>query len=96
MSLIHDEKGKVSSSRSAFWVVLLWAVLLISAESFGWFNVTISGGAYGFIGAALVALVSWAGGARIAQYVGPQISGVASALGRLKGTDNRYTDDERG
>lgn len=85
MSLILDEKGKVSSARSALWLVLVWSVVLITCESFGWFSVTLSGGAYGFIGAALVGLIAWAGGARVAQYIGGSLGSVASALGRAGG-----------
>ena len=93
MSLVRDEKGKLSSARVAMWLVLLWSVSLVTAEAVGW--ITLSGGAYGFIGAAVIALISWAGGPRIAQHIGGQISGVASALSRARGTDNRFEDDER-
>jgi len=40
-------------------------------------------------------LIGWAVGPRIFQYFGPKVADVAAAIGRARGTDNRYTDDER-
>ncbi len=33
-----------------------------------------------FLGTIIIALVSWSGGSKIAQYLGPQLGAVASAL----------------
>ncbi len=84
MSLILDEKGKVSSSRSAFWTVLVIGLVLITTEFFTRF--TLSNGAYGFMVAALIATASWAGGRAVAQYIGPALAG---AVAGLKGSGSR-------
>ena len=78
MSLIHDEKDKLSSSRAAFWTVLLTGLILITIEFFTRF--ILSDGAYGFIVAALIATASWAGGRAVAQYIGPTLSGALAGL----------------
>jgi len=78
MSMIRDEQGKLSSSRSAFWTVLVVGLLLITTEFFTRF--VLSNGAYGFLVAALVATASWAGGRAVAQYIGPTLSGAVSGL----------------
>ncbi len=78
MSLIRDEKGKLSSSRSAFWAVLTVGLLLIIVEFFTSFD--LSNGAYGFLVAALIATASWAGGRAVAQYIGPTLSGAVAGL----------------
>ena len=78
MSLLHDEQGNLSSARTAFWVTLVVTLLLIVLDAFG--VVAMAGAAYTLLGSLVIALASWAGGPRIAQYLAPQIAKVGSAL----------------
>lgn len=95
---LKDEQGDWSLARAAFVVVVLFVGGLIAADTFGPWDVPDT--AYVLLGTLVTGLLAWAAGPRIARYVGPQIGGVASGIAaagkRLAGTDNRFTDDERG
>ena len=95
---LKDEQGDWSTSRISFVVTLVFTLALIAADTFG--DVEMPGEAYALLGGLLTGLIAWAGGPRIARYVGPAIAGVAQGIGaagrRVAGTDNRFRDDERG
>ncbi len=97
-SFLQDEQGSSSSARLLLVFALVFTALLIVLDSVWW---DVPGPAYVLLGTICTGLLAWAGGPRIAQYVGPQIGGVARGIAaavaaRTKGTDDRYKDDERG
>ena len=101
--MLHDEKGKPSMAR-----ILLAAHTL---QNWIWMWLFISGIARPLDSDTLNLLIgsldvtmfivfgAWVIGPRSFQYQFPQIGAVASAagglVGKLKGTDDRYKDDER-
>ena len=92
---LHDERGSRSSARVLLIGALLFAGALIVLDSLAW---NVPGLAYVLMGTVCTGLLAWAAGPRIAQYVGPQLGGVAAAVAtaaRNAGTDDRYKDDER-
>ena len=96
-SLLRDEQGAWSSARCAFWLTLLVTLSLVGAAAFG--RAALSSDAYSLLGTVVLALAGWAGGPRVAQYLFPQLGGVAKAIGDAKGDPrwpNVKTDDERG
>ena len=104
MSLLHDEKGKVSMGR-----ILL---ALHTLQNWVWMWMFILGGVQPLDSDTLNLLIGsldvtmfivfggWVIGPRSFQYLFPQLGALASAgaglIGRIKDTDNRFTDDERG
>ena len=103
MSRLHDEKGKRSMGRVllAFhtlqnWV-WMWLFILGIAEPLDSDTLNL------LIGSLDVTMFlvfgSWVLGPRSFQYLFPQIgaaiSGAGALVGRLKGTDDRFRDDER-
>ncbi len=94
---LKDEQGDWSTARISFSVTALFTLWLIWADAFR--SVEVPSEAYALLGGLLTGLIAWAGGPRIARYVGPQVgaaaSGVALATRRLVGVDNSRTDDER-
>lgn len=71
--LLHDERGKPSMARTLlfFWTVQCGIVIWLP-----WVTV----GALALCGSIETALIAWAAGPRIAQYIGPQIAAVGSAI----------------
>lgn len=88
IALIRDEKGKPSTSRVAFWLVLLITLAIII-----FCPARIPQAAYSLLAGTIIALASWAAGPRIAQYIGPQIGAAASAVGQAKERLVRAVDD---
>ena len=103
MSLLRDEKGKLSMARvllalhtlqnwAWMWLFILGLVEPLDSDTLnmliGSLDVTM-----------FVVFGAWVLGPRSFQYLFPQIGAVVQAsgalVGRLKGTDNRYSDDER-
>lgn len=95
-TMTHDEKGKPSSARFAFWLTLLVTLTLIVLDAIR-VDVTVPVAAYSLLASLLVALAAWAGGPRIAQYLGPQIgkvaAGVAQAIERPTYRDGMDPDE---
>jgi hypothetical protein len=88
LALIRDEAGKPSTSRVAFWIVLLITLgIILFAPA------RIPPAAYSLLGGTIIALASWAAGPRIAQYIGPQIGSTAAAIGQAKERLVRIVDD---
>lgn len=95
-SLLSDEQGNLSSARCSMWIVLITTLALITLDAL--LSITISNASYSLLGTLCVALIAWAGGPRAMQYLGPQISRVASAIGSARNDPslpNRFKDDER-
>ncbi len=103
MSLIHDEKGKASMGRALLlvhtlqnwvwmWLFILGKVAPLESDVLnlliGSLDVTM-----------FIVFGGWVIGPRSFQYLFPQIgaavSGAGALVGRLRGTDDRYLDDER-
>lgn len=84
--ILQDEKGKWSTSRIAFWILLCNILGLVWLDALRAL-VEVPNAAYALLGGLMTAVVAWAAGPRIAQYVGPQIgsfaSGIANAAQRL-------------
>ncbi len=95
MTLLRDERGDLSTARCAFWLLLVWSLVLVTLTGLG--VMSLSSAAYTFLGTAIVAVVSWAAGPRVAQYLGPQLGAVAQALSRARSDrePNLWKDDER-
>lgn len=75
--LIQDERGRLSSARVLLWVWSLFSLILIA---FTWRE--LPNPVLAFLSGVEIALIAWAGGARIAQYLGPQVGATASAVGQ--------------
>jgi len=97
-SLLFDEQDKLSSARLAFWATLAITLVLVTFDSLT-LTVQVPEPAYSLLGTLVVMTAGWAAGPRIMQYVGPQLAGVATGIGkavRSKREPDLYTDDERG
>ncbi len=96
MSLLRDEQGNRSSARVLLGVTLTFTLGLIALASYA--RLDVPGPVWPLLTSIIIALVAWAAGPRVAQYVGPQAGaaarGVAEAVRR--GLDNFRKDDERG
>ena len=75
---LHDEQGDKSISRLLLVGTICFAFVLIAVDTVT--MVTAPGEAYALLGSLIVGLIAWAGGARIARYVGPQIAGVVQGI----------------
>jgi Ca2+/H+ antiporter len=75
--LVQDEQGSFSSAR-----VLLWTWSLFSLVFIVWTWREAPNAVYAFLSGVEIALIAWAGGARIAQYLGPQVGAAANAVGQ--------------
>ncbi len=75
--LLQDERGRVSSARALLW---LWSVVALALVVVKYRDVP--NGVLAFFSGIEMALIAWAGGARIAQYLAPQISATAQAVGQ--------------
>lgn len=76
MSLFRDERGTRSAAR------LLLTGTLVQAFARLWVTRgDVSPAELAFYTAVVTALVAWAGGPRIAAYVGPQIAAATKAVG---------------
>ena len=103
MSILHDESGKPSMGRILLavhtlqnwiwmWLFILGIVAPLDSDTLnlliGSLDVTM-----------FVVFGAWVLGPRSFQYLFPQIGaavqGAGALVGRLKGTDDRYRDDER-
>lgn len=96
--VLEDEQGDRSAARILLVIALPFtAALIVLDAARGW---DVPDPAWALLSAVDMALIGWAAGPRIARYLLPQVgaavSGVASAARRFRGTDNRFTDDERG
>jgi len=95
--LISDERDKPSTARCAFWLILVWTILMITLD--GLDVIELSSAAYTLLGTAFTFITVWAAGPRMVQYLGPQIGRAVDAISKAK-ADSRLPDirkdDERG
>lgn len=75
--LVRDERGNLSTARVLLWLWSLVAMGLVVVKYRDVPNPVLA-----FFSGILIALISWAGGARIAQYLAPQVSATAQAVGQ--------------
>ena len=103
-SIWHDETGKSSMGRRLLllhtfqnWIwIWLFILGLVEPPDSGVLNILI-----GSLDVTMfIVFGGWVIGPRSFQYLFPQIgaavSGAGNLLGRLKGTDDRYKDNEQG
>jgi hypothetical protein len=83
MTLIKDEQRHYSMSRVLVfvWTVVIIAMLVVNSACLTQPLLT-------FLSSVYLFLCSWAAGPRIAQYLGPQIGSIASAIGQSKASLN--------
>lgn len=97
MSLFRDERGKVSLARVLLFVVVIYTLGLVAADSF--IALGVGGAVWSMLSGMVVVFVGWAAGPRLAQYLFPQLAAFVSSIGSGKGSrsePNLYRDDERG
>lgn len=75
--LVQDERGHLSSARVLLWV---WSLVSLGLVLAAWRE--LPNPVLAFLSGVEIALIAWAGGARIAQYLGPQVGAAASAVGQ--------------
>lgn len=90
--LLEDERGRLSTARTLLWVWSLFTLLLIALA---WRE--LPNGVLSLLSGVEIALVAWAAGARIAQYLGPQVGATASTVGQsLREAVQKRRDPDNG
>lgn len=90
--LIQDERGQLSTARTLLWV---WTAFTLALLALAWREVP--NGVLSLLSGVEIALVAWAAGARIAQYLGPQVGATASAVGQsLREAVQKRRDPDNG
>lgn len=90
--LLQDERGQLSTARTLLWV---WTAFTLALLALAWREVP--NGVLSLLSAVEIALVAWAGGPRIAQYLAPQVGAAASAVGQsLREAVQKRRDPEQG
>ena len=77
--ILTDERGSLSSARTFLLASLLFSGALIVLDSTFW---DVPEVVYTLLGSLDIGLLAWAGGPRVAQYLGPQVAGVASGIAK--------------
>jgi len=77
--ILTDERGSLSSARTFLLASLVFSGMLIVLDSTIW---DVPEVVYTLLGSLDIGLLAWAGGPRVAQYLGPQVAGVASGIAR--------------
>jgi len=81
--ILADERGSLSSARTFLFASLIFSGALIILDSTIW---DVPEVVYTLLGSLDIGLLAWAGGPRVAQYLGPQVAGVASGIAQaIKG-----------
>lgn len=75
--MLRDERGNLSAARTFLLGTLIFIGIIVILDST---ILDVPEPIYALLGSLVVGLVAWAGGPRIAQYVGPQIGAVASGI----------------
>jgi hypothetical protein len=86
--LIRDETGSVSSARVLLWV---WTVVSLYLVVRHW--PTVGNHVLAFLSTVELALIGWAAGPRVAQYLLPQLGAAVTAVAQSKRGDR---DPEKG
>lgn len=90
--LMQDERGHLSAARALLWVWSLFTLIFVAAA---WRSA--GNGVLSLLSAVEMALVAWAAGPRIAQYLAPQIGATATAVGQsLREAVQKRRDTEAG
>jgi hypothetical protein len=93
--MFHDERGSISSARVFAAIDLAQTILYIFLCTLT--DRALSNAVLAFDSASLSGFVMWAGGARVAQYIGPQVAGVAAGIGAsIKELINKRRDPKDG
>jgi hypothetical protein len=79
MSMLRDERNKVSSGRALLW---LWS--LVSLYMVVTHHATLDNVTYAFLSTIEMALIGWNAGPRIAQYIFPNLGASAKVLAEAK------------
>tara|TARA_R110001583_G_scaffold43168_2_gene137207 strand:- start:430 stop:744 length:315 start_codon:yes stop_codon:yes gene_type:complete len=77
LEILKDERGSLSSARTFLLASLVFSGALIILDSTIW---DVPEVVYTLLGSLDIGLLAWAGGPRVAQYLGPQVAGVASGI----------------
>ena len=77
IEIVKDERGSLSAARVFLAASLIFTGAIIVLDSTLW---DVPEAVYSLLGGLAVGLVAWAGGPRVAQYLGPQVAGVASGI----------------
>lgn len=100
--LFTDERAKLSAARLGLWITVGMALVTVGFDVYmTWLGgkATIPNTVYSLEATMFLAFASWAGGPRIAQYLGPQIgvaaSGIAAAV-RDKRLPSKMDDERAG
>jgi len=103
LQILSDERGKLSAARVLLSGCLLFTGFLILFDTVLWGDV--SNAIYALLGTVFTGLLAWSAGPRIAQYLLPQIGGVAQGIAsalvreprrpKLLDNDPAFRDDER-
>jgi hypothetical protein len=75
---LRDEQGDKSISRLLLIVTMAFTFTVIAVDALT--EAAVPGEAYALLGSLVVGLIAWAGGARIARYIGPQVAGIAQGI----------------
>jgi hypothetical protein len=84
--ILTDERGSLSSARTFLLASLIFSGALIVLDSTIW---EVPEVIYTLLGSLDIGLLAWAGGPRVAQYLGPQVAGVASGIAKAIGGPQR-------
>jgi hypothetical protein len=102
LEILRDERGTLSAARVLLTISMAFVGVLIVLDSIVW---EVPESAYVLLGSWGIGLLAWAGGPRIAQYVGPQIGAVASGIAQaakdlrrpeLLDNDPRFKEHDEG
>ena len=77
--ILTDERGSLSSARTFLLASLVFSGMLIVLDSTIW---EVPEVIYTLLGRLDIGLLAWAAGPRVAQYLGPQVAGVASGIAK--------------
>ena len=77
--ILRDERGSLSAARSFLLGTLLFTGALIVLDSMLW---EVPEVVYTLLGSLGMGLLAWAGGPRVAQYLGPQIGAVTAGIAK--------------
>ena len=77
IEIVKDERGSLSAARVFLAASLIFTGAIIVLDSTLW---DVPEAVYSLLGGLAVGLVAWAGGPRVAQYLGPQVAGVAAGI----------------
>ncbi len=92
-NLVTDEQAKTSAARVGLWITVAMALITVGVDiALTLYSSTthIPNTVYALEGTMFTAFAAWAGGPRIAKYIGPQIGNVATGIG---GSNNAVADN---